>query len=299
MSFEEELKNRQQYVDDLLERYLPEESGYAVKAMEAVNYSVRAGGKRIRPILLLETLRFFEGRILPEAEPLAVAIELVHTYSLVHDDLPAMDNDELRRGKPTTHKKYGEAMGILAGDALLNLSIQVALQAIWATPDAKLAARAIGDLYDKAGLDGMIGGQVADVLAEKESETIDRAKLDFIYEKKTGALIEAAMVIGTRLAKSTREKDVGIVREAAARIGLAFQIQDDILDVEGVEKIIGKPIGSDYRNGKSTYINFAGMEQAKKDVVRLTDEAVSAMEHYKKKDDFLLQLMRYLAGRDR
>ncbi len=299
MQFEEELRSRQKYVEELLDKYLPEETGYASTLIEAVNYSVRVGGKRIRPILLLETLRFFEGDILPVAEPFAVALELIHTYSLVHDDLPAMDNDALRRGKATTHKKYGEAMAILAGDALLNLSMQVASKAIWSTPDTKLAAMAVNDLYDKAGLDGMIGGQAVDVLAEKQEKKIEKAELDFIYDKKTGALIEAAMIIGTRLAKSTREKDVALVRQAAAKIGLAFQIKDDILDVEGIEEILGKPIGSDYRNGKATYVNFVGIEQAKKDVETLTDEAISLMESYKKKDDFLLKLMKYLAGRDR
>ena len=297
MKIEEELKQKKQEIDELIERFLPEEEGYAKTVAEAVNYSVRAGGKRIRPMLLLETHRLFHRGILPEAEALAVALELVHTYSLVHDDLPAMDNDELRRGMPTTHKRYGEAIGILAGDALLNLSMQTAMQAFRRPSEPMIVAKAISDLYDKAGIDGMIGGQTADVLAEKRGEKIEKGKLDFIYEKKTGALIEASMMIGCRLAPESREKDVTAVERAARLIGMAFQIQDDILDVEGIEEVLGKPIGSDYRNNKSTYVNFVGMERAKKDVKELTEEAVSLMKPYIGEDDFLIRLMKMLAER--
>ena len=298
MSIEEEIDRKRKKIDELIEEFLPEEEGYARTVAEAVNYSVRAGGKRIRPMLLLETHKLFHGAVLPEARALAAALELVHTYSLVHDDLPAMDNDELRRGQPTTHKKYGEAVGILAGDALLNLSMQVAVQAFRRPSEPMIVAKAIRDLYDKAGIDGMIGGQTADVLAEKNKKEIDKKELDFIYDKKTGALIEAAMMIGCRLAPESREKDVAAVERAAKLIGLAFQIQDDILDVEGIEELIGKPVGSDYRNGKSTYVNFAGMKQAKKDVADLTEEAVGLMMPYVEEDDFLIRLLRFLAKRD-
>ena len=278
MSIEDEIDRKRKKIDELIEEFLPEEEGYARTVAEAVNYSVRAGGKRIRPMLLLETHKLFHGAVLPEAKALAAALELVHTYSLVHDDLPAMDNDELRRGQPTTHKKYGEAVGILAGDALLNLSMQVAVQAFRRPSEPMIVAKAIQDLYDKAGIDGMIGGQTADVLAEKNKKEIDKKELDFIYDKKTGALIEAAMMIGCRLAPESREKDVAAVERAA--------------------KLIGQPVGSDYRNGKNTYVNFAGMKQAKKDVADLTEEAVGLMMPYVDEDDFLIRLMRFLAKRD-
>ena len=297
MTFEEVLQQKKQEVDELVFGFLPEEEGYAQMVKEAANYSVRVGGKRLRPLLLLETNQLFCEPAVPEAKPLAVALELIHTYSLVHDDLPAMDNDDLRRGNLTTHKKYGEAVGILAGDALLNLSMQVAVQAVYIAPDPARVAEAIHILYDKAGMDGMIGGQTADVLAEKQEEAIEADKLDYIYRKKTGALIEAAMMIGCALAPKTTRQDVKIMERIAGLVGMAFQIQDDILDVEGDEETLGKPIGSDARNEKSTYVTLFGMEQAKKEVNRLTEEASELLAVYAGKDSFLQQLIASLAGR--
>ena len=297
--FSEEYDKKKQEINDLLERFLPKEEGYTKPLAEACNYSIRAGGKRLRPMLLLETNRLFHGKMVPEAECLAAAIEMVHTYSLVHDDLPAMDNDELRRGLPTTHKKFGEAIGILAGDALLTAAMQTAMLAFRNSADPHIVSWSVKTLFDKAGMDGMIGGQVVDVLAEKREESLDRGKLDFIYEKKTGALIEAAMMIGCWLAPESRKKDLLIIEQVASKIGLAFQIQDDILDVEGIEEVLGKPIGSDYRNAKSTYVSLLGMETAREDVKRLTGEAVSLIAPYAGKDSFLVQLLIHLVTRDR
>ncbi len=297
-NFTEEFNEKKKAIDRMLEGFLPKEEGYASLAAEAVNYSIRAGGKRIRPMLLLETNCLFHGEAVGEARCLAAAIEMLHTYSLVHDDLPALDNDELRRGLATTHKKYGEAIGILTGDALLNLSMQTALLAFSPASDPRIVARAIRILYDKAGLEGMIGGQVVDVLAEKQSRTVDQKELDFVYEKKTACLIEAAMMCGCWLAPESREKDLLRIEAAASKIGLAFQIRDDILDVEGIEEVLGKPIGSDYRNAKSTYVTLKGIDKARKDVESLTEEAVDLMKPYAGEDDFIIKLMRALAGRD-
>lgn len=283
--------------EDHMEEYLPVEEGYAATVREAMNYSLRAGGKRIRPVLLCEVCRLFCGSVTPEAYSIAVALEMIHTYSLVHDDLPAMDNDDLRRGKPTTHKKYGEAMGILAGDALLNYSMEVACRAFDVTENYEQVAKTIQLLYRKSGIYGMIGGQVADVEAEKKGETIDRDKLEFIYANKTGALLEAAMMAGCMLSFKADEKACACMEEAAAKIGLAFQIQDDILDVEGDEEVIGKPKGSDERNDKATYIRFAGLEKAKEDSKTLTEGGIDLILQYASEDSFLVTLLKSLVNR--
>lgn len=280
-----------------IEELLPSEEGFCKTVLEAMNYSVRAGGKRIRPILLLEVNSLFGDSITKEAYCFAAALELIHTYSLVHDDLPAMDNDDLRRGKPTTHKKYGEAMGILAGDALLNYSMEVALLAFDTTDDYKKVADTLKLLYQKSGIYGMIGGQVADVEAEKNGESIDRKKLEYIYANKTGALLEAAMMAGCMLSQKGDADACRIMGEAASKIGLAFQIQDDILDIEGDEELIGKPKGSDERNEKATYVKFAGMETAKQDVAKLTGEAIDLLLQYTNKESFLIMLIESLVDR--
>ena len=226
MSFKEELQKRTEEIEELLRRYLPKEEGFQKTVLEAVNYSVTAGGKRLRPILMRETYRMFGGSG-PVIEPYMAAIEMIHTYSLVHDDLPAMDNDEYRRGRKTTHAVYGEAMGILAGDALLNLAFETAAQA-FELDLSERTAKAMRILAEKAGIYGMIGGQVVDV--ESEGYAISREKLDFIYRLKTSALIESSMMIGAVLAGAT-EDEVERIERTARDVGLAFQIQDDILDV--------------------------------------------------------------------
>lgn len=295
---EQEITKRVEQINRIIERYLPKEEGYQRTIFEAMNYSVRAGGKRLRPMLMQETYRMFGGSD-AEIEPFMAAIEMIHTYSLVHDDLPAMDNDEYRRGKKTTHAVYGEAMGILAGDALLNYAYETAAQALPALDKNPNVGVAFLVLAQKAGVYGMVGGQVVDVEADKRGETtIAREKLDFIYQLKTGALIEAAMKIGAILAGATTEEQ-RIVEQAAGRIGLAFQIQDDILDVTSTFEELGKPIGSDEKNQKSTYVTYEGLEKSAADVEALSGEASALLATLGKDDAFLQELIHFLVHRNK
>ena len=242
MNFREELKSKTAAVEKIVESYLPEESGTQHEIMEAMNYSVTAGGKRLRPLLMQETYRMFggEGR---EVEPFMAAMEMIHTYSLVHDDLPAMDNDEYRRGKLTTHAKFGHAMGVLAGDALLNYAFETVAEAFDKSTDLRRTAKALQILSRKAGIYGMIGGQVVDV--QSSGNAIDQDRLDFIYELKTGALLEAAMMVGAVLAGAS-EEEVAVIEKVASDVGIAFQIRDDILDVTSTLEELGKPIHSSF-----------------------------------------------------
>ena len=295
---EQEITKRVEQINRIIERYLPKEEGYQRTIFEAMNYSVRAGGKRLRPMLMQETYRMFGGSD-AAIEPFMAAIEMIHTYSLVHDDLPAMDNDEYRRGKKTTHAVYGEAMGILAGDALLNYAYETAAQALPALDKNPNVGAAFLVLAQKAGIYGMVGGQVVDVEADKRGETtIAREKLDFIYQLKTGALIEAAMKIGAILAGATTEEQ-RIVEQAAGRIGLAFQIQDDILDVTSTFEELGKPIGSDEKNQKSTYVTYEGLEKSAADVEALSEEASALLATLGKDDAFLQELIHFLVHRNK
>lgn len=295
---EQEITKRVEQINRIIERYLPKEEGYQRTIFEAMNYSVRAGGKRLRPMLMQETYRMFGGSD-AAIEPFMAAIEMIHTYSLVHDDLPAMDNDEYRRGKKTTHAVYGEAMGILAGDALLNYAYETAAQALPALDKNPNVGAAFLVLAQKAGVYGMVGGQVVDVEADKRGETtIAREKLDFIYQLKTGALIEAAMKIGAILAGATTEEQ-RIVEQAAGRIGLAFQIQDDILDVTSTFEELGKPIGSDEKNQKSTYVTYEGLEKSAVDVEALSEEASALLATLGKDDAFLQELIHFLVHRNK
>lgn len=297
MDIKNELNLRAESAEDVVIRFLPDVEGMQSSIFDAMQYSVTAGGKRLRPILMNETFQLFggEGDVI---EPFMAAIELIHTYSLVHDDLPAMDNDMLRRGKPTTHAVYGEAMGVLAGDALLNYAFETALNAYDADVDTVRVTEAMRLLARKAGVFGMIGGQVVDVESEKKQLEMTKEKLDFIYELKTGALIEASMMIGAVLAGATEEQ-VETVENVAKIIGLAFQIQDDILDIEGDEATLGKPIGSDERNEKCTFVTFAGIEKSKEEVKRLTDEALEELNSLPEKNEFLNELLNYLVYRDK
>lgn len=296
MNFDEELKKRRDRADAVLERYLPAEDAVPGKLAEAMNYSIRSGGKRIRPILMMESYRMFGGRK-TVVEPFMAAIEMIHTHSLVHDDLPAVDNDELRRGRKTTHAVFGEAIGILAGDALLNYAYETALQAFRQTEDAQLVVEALEILARETGLYGMLGGQSVDVENDKNGIcALSKEKLDYIYLHKTGALLEAPLMIGAVLAGADREETESM-KEIGRRIGLAFQIQDDILDVTSTLEVLGKPIGSDGRNEKSTYVTFEGIEQAKKDVERLSEEAVSILEQCSGDHAFLKELFLFLIDR--
>ena len=295
--FMEELQQKVEHINDVLEKFLPAEEGQQRIIFEAMNYSVRAGGKRLRPILMEETYHMFGGSS-AVIEPFMAAIEMIHTYSLVHDDLPAMDNDEYRRGKKTTHAVYGEAMGILAGDALLNLAYENAAKAFGMEVADARVARAFAVLAKKAGVYGMVGGQVVDVESEKSDDCpITREKLDFIYRLKTGALIESSMMIGAILAGASSD-EVSRVEQIAAKLGLAFQIQDDVLDVTSSLEVLGKPVGSDEKNNKATYVTFEGLDKAVSDVERISKEAEKLLDDLGYDDAFLKELFEYLIHRE-
>ncbi len=296
--FMEELQQKVEHINDVLEKFLPAEEGQQRIIFEAMNYSVRAGGKRLRPILMEETYHMFGGSS-AVIEPFMAAIEIIHTYSLVHDDLPAMDNDEYRRGKKTTHAVYGEAMGILAGDALLNLAYETAAKAFDMEVADTRVARAFAVLAKKAGVYGMVGGQVVDVESEKSDDcSITREKLDFIYRLKTGALIESSMMIGAILAGASSD-EVSRVEQIAAKLGLAFQIQDDVLDVTSTLEVLGKPVGSDEKNNKATYVTFEGLDKAVSDVERISKEAEEQLDDLGYDDAFLKELFEYLIHREK
>ena len=258
-----------------------------------MNYSFTAGGKRLRPMLMLETYRMFGGKS-EIIEPFMAAIEMIHTYSLIHDDLPAMDDDEYRRGRKTTHVVYGEAMAILAGDGLLNLAYETAVSAVVKSEGNIYAVRALDILAKSAGIYGMVGGQTVDV--ENDGVPLKQEQLDFIYRLKTGALIQAAMHMGAVLAGATKNEQDAIC-QIASNIGLAFQIQDDILDVTGTLEEIGKPVGSDEKNEKTTYVTLEGLKKAQTDVERLTEESVELMQGLVVKNEFLTELLQYLVHR--
>ncbi len=289
----EEIAKRTEEIERVITSYLPKETGYQKTIMQAMNYSVQSGGKRLRPMLMLETYRLFGGTS-KAIEPFLAALEMIHTYSLVHDDLPAMDNDEYRRGRKTTHVVYGEAMAILAGDALLNYAYETAAGAFVSEPQNTDIAKAMLVLTKKAGIYGMIGGQVVDV--ESEGTKIDKQELEFIHIHKTSALLESAMVIGAILAGAS-EKEQQTVELAARKIGLAFQIQDDILDIIGTQEELGKPIGSDEKNQKNTYVALEGMEKAKAEVKRLSESALSELKELPYENEFLYQLIEQLIER--
>ena len=293
MDIKREIAERTSQVEKIIKKYLPEETGYQKTVMKAMNYSFLAGGKRLRPMLMQETYRLFGGSS-DIIEPFMAAIEMIHTYSLIHDDLPAMDNDDYRRGRKTTHVVFGEAMGILAGDALLNFAFETACKGLMQDVGNPSVARAVQILAQKAGIYGMLGGQVVDV--ESEGQTLEREKLDFIYDLKTGALIEASMLIGAVLAGASAEEQQ-VILQVAKDVGLAFQIQDDILDVTSDIQTLGKPIGSDEKNHKTTYVTIRGLSQAEKDVEEISERALEGVASLSEKNVFLNELIRYLIHR--
>lgn len=275
--FDALLQEKVEELERIINNFLPREEGWQKTVFQAMNYSVLAGGKRLRPMLMMETYRLCGGKG-REIEPFLAAIEMIHTYSLVHDDLPAMDNDEYRRGRETTWKVYGEAMGILAGDGLLNYAFETALQAFDMVDRADSEAMgrivsALSVLSRNAGIYGMIGGQTVDIEAETQETPMTEAQLHFIHEHKTGALIVASMKIGAILAGASAEQ-IRALECCAENIGMAFQVQDDILDVVGDSLELGKPVGSDAQNNKQTYVTLYGLEDAKILVESLSEEAV-------------------------
>lgn len=289
------IREKQQEIENLLYRMLPPEEGLHKTIFEAMNYSIKVGGKRLRPMLMLETYRLFGGRE-KVIEPFMMAIEMIHTYSLVHDDLPSMDNDRLRRGKETTWVVYGDGMATLAGDALLNGAFEVAAGAFDLETDPKRIAKALQILAAKAGANGMIGGQVVDI--ESEGRAIDLDTIRFIHRLKTCALIEASMMIGAVLA-GANEDQIAVVEEAAREIGMAFQIQDDILDVIGDELELGKPIGSDEENQKTTYVTLLGLEPAQEEVALRSRHASELLQSLEGDSTFLTKLVASLVKRNR
>ena len=296
MNFKEEYQNRIRSIENILKKYLPPQEGYQKIIMEAMEYSLMAGGKRLRPMLMKESYALFggEGEVI---EPFMAAIEMIHTYSLVHDDLPAMDNDEYRRGRKTTHVVYGEDMGILTGDALLNYAFETACRAFDIAPEESgRIGQALKILAGKAGIYGMIGGQVVDV--KESGHILTGEMLDFIYRLKTSALIESSMMIGAVLAGAGAE-DTEKMEQIARGIGLAFQIQDDILDVTSTTEVLGKPVHSDEKNEKTTYVTWKGLEGARQEVSRMTEEAVRALRAIQPDGGFLEELLKSLVYREK
>ncbi|WP_077609430.1 polyprenyl synthetase family protein [Clostridium sp. Marseille-P2415] len=295
MNFKEILAVRTEEVGHVVETYLPPVEGHQSTVLGAMDYSVRAGGKRLRPMLMEETYRLFGGQG-KEIEPFMAAIEMIHTSSLIHDDLPCMDNDTLRRGLPTTWVKFGYDIAVLAGDGLLMYSMETAAKALGLTDRADRVARCMGILAEKAGFYGMIGGQSVDV--ELAGKPIPREKLDFIYRLKTGALLEASMMIGAVLG-GAGEEQLKLVKKMASCVGLAFQIRDDILDVTSSDEVLGKPVLSDEKNHKTTYVTLEGMIKAKQDVEMISEEAVSCLHELPGQNQFLEELIRMLVNREK
>lgn len=293
VNFQDELKQRTELAEQVIRKFLPKEEGFAKTMIEAMNYSMCVGGKRLRPLLLMETNRMFGGDQ-ALAEPFMAAIEMIHTHSLIHDDLPAIDNDDYRRGCLTTHKVYGEAMGILSGVALLNYAYETMLRAFERTEEPLRLRRALEIMAKKTGIYGMLGGQSVDV--ENDGKPINKEMLDYIYRHKTSALIEAPMMVGAVLAGAD-DAQTAIVEKAAENIGLAFQIEDDILDVTSTREELGKPVHSDEKNHKVTYVTLFGIEEAAAQAAALSKEAVHLLESLNQKNEFLMELIRFLVSR--
>ena len=322
MAFDDELRKAQEQAEQTVERYLPEIKASPGRLAEAMRYSVLAGGKRVRPILLLQSYAMYGGCDDTLAGPFAAAIEMIHTSSLIHDDLPDIDNDDWRRGRKTTHAVYGPALGILSGDALLNYAYETAMKALDEPNDAgpqkssdehddtdlqtgsdkyrertARVASALRILMQKTGMYGMLGGQSLDVENEKNNVlSIDRDTLDFIYLHKTAALIEAPLMIGAVLAGAP-ETDVRTLEQVGRRAGLAFQIRDDVLDATETTEEIGKPAGSDEKNGKTTYVTLFGADGAAAEAERLTEEASAMMDSLPAAGGFLREYLIRLASR--
>ena len=293
MTGAERLRERTETAEAAVRKYLPPAEGFQKTVLDAMDYSVNAGGKRLRPVMMMESYRMFGGRG-EEIEPFMAAIEMIHTSSLIHDDLPCMDNDTLRRGKPTAWVKYGYDMAVLAGDGLMIYAFETAAKALDLGADPARVARCMGILAEKTGSYGMIGGQTVDV--ELTDQPIPEDKLDFIYRLKTGALLEASFMIGAVLA-GAGEKEVKTVEEIASLVGLAFQIQDDILDVTSSAEVLGKPVLSDEKNHKTTYVTLKGLEKAREDGKEISRRAVELLRSLGGDHAFLEELITMLTDR--
>lgn len=295
MNPNEQLRLYTEETEQVVERYLPTEAEHQKTVVDAMNYSVRAGGKRLRPLFMREVYRLFGGQG-REIEPFMAAMEMIHTFSLVHDDLPCMDNDEFRRGLPTTWVNYGYDMAVLAGDGLFLYAIETAAKAFAMTDKPGRVGRCLQILSSKSGIYGMIGGEAVDV--ELTERALTEAQLDFIYRLKTGALLEASMMIGAVLGGAD-ENQVRTVEQMAASVGMAFQIQDDILDLTSSKEVLGKPVLSDEKNHKTTYVSLYGMEQARTDVKRISAQAVECLHALPGDHEFLEYLIGTLVTREK
>lgn len=296
MSFKEELDRKTKEVESVILRFLPKEEGFPKKLIEALNYSIKAGGKRIRPLLMWESYQMYGGNH-AVIEPFMAAIEMIHTHSLIHDDLPAIDGDLYRRGKKTTHAVYGEALGVLSGDALLNLAYETAIGAFSYPDDKQKTIEALAVLARKTGIRGMLGGQSVDVTNEKqEVHQMEKEMLDYIYLNKTAALLEAPLMIGAILGGASRG-EVSCLEQIGRKIGLAFQIQDDILDVTSTAEELGKPVHSDEKNNKVTYVTLFGTEKAAEQVEELSEKAIDLLKSLNKNNEFLYLLIEKLINR--
>lgn len=296
--FEKKLNDSAKEAIGLITPYIPKEEGFQKRVMEAMNYSFLAGGKRLRPVFMMESYKFFGGDNLKDVAPFMAAIEMIHTYSLIHDDLPAMDNDDYRRGRLTNHKMFDEATAILAGDGLLNMAFEVVANAMEKTSDIDMLKRMVkanAILAKKAGIYGMIGGQMVDLEMEHNPNT-NKSTLFFIHECKTAALIEASLMVGAVIAGASDEQ-IKAIERVGSNVGLAFQIRDDILDVVGNAETLGKPIGSDAKNEKITFVSIEGLEEATKEQKRYTDEALKILDNLPFENDFLKELLLYLVTR--
>lgn len=292
MDWKAELKERTAKIDENLDRLLPRESEYPEIIFKAMRYSVFAGGKRLRPVFLLEVNHILGGKT-EEAMDFACALEMIHTYSLIHDDLPALDNDNFRRGRLTNHKAFGENVAILAGDALLSHAFEVMANAAARFSDGRGIA-AMQAIAHGAGVYGMVAGQVVDVI--NDGKKVDADTLRFIHTKKTGAMIEGAFLAGAALG-GANDATKEILQQAATKIGLAFQIQDDVLDVIGTVEELGKPLHSDEKNAKNTYVSLFGLEASEAEVERLTAQALEQLESFGSRSAFLQELTKHLVGR--
>ena len=291
MNFQDELAKRTEETEKVIRSFLPAEAGFAGTMAQAMNYSMLAGGKRLRPMLIRETYRLFDGK---EEVVKPFMAGMVHTHSLIHDDLPALDDDDYRRGRLTTHKVYGEAMGVLSGVALLNYAYETMFQAFALTKEQDRVIHALRVVSQKTGIHGMLGGQSVDV--ENDGKPLEKEMLDYIYRNKTSALIEASMMTGAILA-GANEQEVSAVEKAAGNIGLAFQIQDDILDVTSTAEELGKPVHSDEKNNKVTYVTLFGTEKAAEQVEELSEKAIDLLKSLNKNNEFLYLLIEKLINR--
>lgn len=292
--FEKEQENRIYQIEEILRKALPQEISFQEKIAEAMEYSLLAGGKRLRPMLMMESYHLFGGSDLVEITPFMAAMEMIHTYSLVHDDLPAMDNDEYRRGRKTTHVVFGEDMGILAGDALLNYAYETAVRGVRTARNVESGLYALEILTEKAGIYGMVGGQVVDVAYT--GQALDEKRLEFIYRLKTGALLEASLMMGAALAGASQE-EIKQMEQIGSNVGMAFQIQDDILDLVSTTEELGKPVHSDEKNDKTTYVTLHGIKGAREAVEQYSNAALKILKEMDVSNAFLNTLIEALIKR--